>query len=1289
VATSSEYDDIQILKSDETGVIFQYRPHNFLKQEKIIDNQLFHKVQVGNCPLGQTPGEPELPMRIVLLGIPLGCEVKGSILETDYSELSDFNIPPVPQLEKSEDPLENRILYRKSESVFQQNRFFPEENVILESPRFLRDQRIIRLRIFPLTFNPITKVLRRINSITIRIDFMGGTESHQEGIESQTFERILQNILLNYESSRNWRRISPGESRKMEKEMPEDEIDPFRFSDQWYKIVVKEDGIFRIGERDLKDAGIDVGSVDPGEIRIFNGGGRELLLDPSAEQPQLRELSIYVQGEDDKSFDQEDFILFYGWGVNNWEHDTTQNQNSYYINHYTTKNIYWLTLSGDFPDSAKRMVIKDGGLKDPQPFVALKFKSRVHLEEDSTLYKTSSGHYGNFFDWYGQKTTSTTQHLSLWGVVPDDTAEIKVRGAYSYSAITVNDSLATTVQTSNWITRAYTTALESGLNKIKIDFTKDCYFDWYELEYWKTYSASGNQLLFESPDTSGVIEYQISGITEDVMLFDISDRFEVKRFLDFVKVQDSLKFQDQINPDEKLRYFLASDDRFRSPEDIFRDEKSHLREIAHPDNQADFLIITHSDFCDYLRGFEEFREEFNQLRVRIVNVEEIYDEFSWGLYDPLAIREFLKFAHRYWEPPSPSFCLLVGDGNYDFKNNLYPQAFNWIPPFAVDGSVSDENYVYFDRYGYLDSDTLEGNVNMIIGRWPVKTNQELEAIIDKVTDYEKNPNFGTWRNLVTLVADDEYNGGSNEAFHTRDTEILARYHTPSSFNLQKIYLMEYPFDQMKDKPEAEEDLIEAYNSGSLVINWMGHGNRHQWAHEKVFRRVEDIPRLNNKTKLPLVYTASCNIALFFEPLSEAMAEDLLRAGDKGEVAVISATYLVFPGPNAALNNKVFDLLLQSDSLSVGEALYIAKLLRQPNSNDRQYILMGDPLTRIGVPELVAQVTNISSDTLSALSLLSFEGEVLDREGNPRDFDGVAKILASDSEKEKSHQMPDGQLVNYNLPGGVIFRGNAQVKDGKFNSSFVVPKDISYGGKTARISVYLQGQLTDGAGVIDSLVVFGSDTTMVDTTGPLISANFPGQGNFQEGNVVMEIEISDSNGINLTRELGHGISLVIDEDYQHPFDLTDLFEYYQNDYQRGSILWPLPPLSKGEHSLWIKAWDNFNNSTLEEVKIGISPPEESEITDVMNYPNPFSDSTYICYNLVGGIKKIRIKILTLSGRLIKDIEPESGLSGFNSVVWNGRDQDGERVANGVYLYKIIAEGEGKNGTQAYGKAVVMR
>ncbi len=1297
---SSEYDDIQVLQSDADGLIFKYTPLNLQKDEKIIDNQIFHNVRVAKCPLTQMPGEPQLPMRIVILGVPLGCEIKASVLNSDYSDSADFNIPPVPQIEQSEDPLGDRIFYRKDQNVYGQNEFLPEESVLLESPKFLRDQRIVRLKIFPVRFNPVTKALRRLDSITIKVDFIGGIKSYQKVTESQAFEKIFQNILLNYQSSKNWRQASFRDVQHMRisKEKPEEGIDPFGFSDRWYKIVIKEDGMYKIGEKELKDAGIDVSSVNPTEIRIFNGGGRELLLDPSAEQPQLRELSIYVEGENDRSFNQEDFILFYGWGVNNWEYGATQDQNSYYVNHYTTQNTYWLTLSGDFPDSAKRMEEKDGSLVEPQPFFPSKFKSRIHLEEENTLYMSSSGHYADFFNWYWEQTSSTTKYFSLLGVVPDDTAEIKVR-ATSYSpAITINDQKATTSQASGWITKAYTTALSSGLNKIKVDFSSNCYFDWYEVEYYKEYVAHDDQLLFESPDTSGAVEYQISGITEDVMLFDISDRYRVKRIVDFSTGQDSLKFQDRINQmnpgekdeySEKLRYYLVGEDKLKSPGNIFLDEKSYLRDVNHPDNQADFLIITHPDFYDHLHTLKEFRESFNQLKVRVVDVEEIYDEFSWGLYDPLAIREFLKFASRYWQSPSPSFCLLVGDGNYDFKRNLYSEAFNWIPPFAADQSVSDENYVYFDKYGYLDSDTAEGSLNMIIGRWPVKTVQELNAILDKVVGYEESPNFGTWRNLITLVADDEYNGGNSENIHTIETENLANYHVPSSFNQNKIYLMEYPLDQLKNKPEVTEDIIQAYNSGSLVINWMGHGNRQQWAHEEVFRRAEDIPRLNNKDKLPLVYTASCNIALFFEPLSEAMAEDLLRAQDKGAIAVISATYLVFPGPNAALNNKVYDLLLYNDSLTVGEALYIAKFLRQPNSNDRQYILMGDPLTQLGVPELVANITEITSDTLTALSLLSFEGEVFNRKGDPQNFNGTAKILAFDSEREKSHQMPNGEGVPYDLPGRVIFRGNSQVINGKFASSFVVPKDISYGGNTARISVYLYSQSLDGAGVLDSLVVHGSDTMVVDTAGPTIDITFSSQDDFRRGKGEMKIEISDSNGINLTGELGHGITLVVDQDFQHSIDLTNSFEYHQNEYQKGWVVYPLPQITFGKHFLWVKAWDNFNNSTLKEVELDIFSTQKPEITDVMNYPNPFSDSTYICYNLYGTTRKIQIQILTLSGKLIREIEPKSGETGFHSVIWDGEDQDGHRVANGVYIYKVIAESESQKKTGAYGKAVVMR
>jgi len=191
------------------------------------------------------------------------------------------------------------------------------------------------------------RIYTLISSITIKVDFVGGIKPYQEGTESQTFEKIFQNILLNYEPSRSWKRSKREDAwqMKMGKEKPKDMIDPFGFSDQWYKIVVKEDGIYRMEEKELKEAGIEVGTLDPRDIRIFNGGGKELILDPSAVQPELTELSIHVQGEEDGRFDPDDYILFWGWGVNNWEYDTTQNHYDYYLNHYTTKNIYWLALS--------------------------------------------------------------------------------------------------------------------------------------------------------------------------------------------------------------------------------------------------------------------------------------------------------------------------------------------------------------------------------------------------------------------------------------------------------------------------------------------------------------------------------------------------------------------------------------------------------------------------------------------------------------------------------------------------------------------------------------------------------------------------------------------------------------------------------------------------------------------------------------------------------------------------------------------------------------------------------
>jgi hypothetical protein len=294
------------------------------------------------------------------------------------------------------------------------------------------------------------------------------------------------------------------------------------------------------------------------------------------------------------------------------------------------------------------------------------------------------------------------------------------------------------------------------------------------------------------------------------------------------------------------------------------------------------------------------------------------------------------------------------------------------------------------------------------------------------------------------------------------------------------------------------------------------------------------------------------------------------------------------------------------------------------------------------------------------------------------------------------------VVDYDLQGNVMFRGSVQVQNGEFSGSFIVPRDIGYGGERAKIGAYVvsSDSSVDGSGALDSLVMAGTDTTVIDSTGPEISIAFLENQNFTDGDTVQPdptllVYISDSSGINLTGELGHGVTLVTDEDWENIQDLTVNFQYDINSYSQGSLTQKID-LKEGEHFLKIKAWDNANNSSLASFQVKVlSEDRDLYITQAMNYPNPFSGSTEFTYELSVPAEKVEIMIFTLSGRLIRTLNG-SGSAGFNSgTVWDGRDQDGDRIANGVYIYKIMAETRYNSGgkeitknAEAVGKAVVM-
>jgi len=1294
----SEYDEIQVLKSDQEGIVFEYSVPEPLFTKVKIDQIDFDQITLDKCALSDLSGEPQLPVRIVVIGIPREAFVQVEILEEQSQERSGINLMPSLKIEKSDESrLGYKVSYQRLNPEIMVDRFFPEQIVSLDTPTFLRNQRIVRLKIYPVQYNPQRKTIKYHPQLTIAVRFLGGGSETRLGkepqrVENDLFEKIYQNVLLNYEESKIWRK-----SEEMKTLFKPGVIYPFDYSENWYKIVVRENGIYKIDRTMLVQAGVSVNDVDPRTFRIFGGGGKTLPLEKSSSFLELKELAIFVSGEDDSTFDSDDFILFYGWSVNDWDYDLSGGKANFHTNPFTYDHIFWLTFNETtpYPEPPKRMEIKDGAPEAQNPLIPDKFKARVHLEQD----KEQDREHENYHDWFWSKTDSVRMSVSLPGAVPNDANLVKVQTSWVGQVnLWVNQKPSGIIDSlSSPTLKVFSTSAFHGspmVDTLDFSFSATVFFDYYEVGYWRKFECHDRQLFFESPEVEGIVQYNIYNLfSPQTYIFDITNKFEVNLFdsVQIDTVREEAKFQDSVKIDSKSRYYLVDESRLKKPVGFFQDEKSDLRD---PANQADFLIITHSDFYDQSQSLKSWRTSFNQMQVKTVKVQDIYDEFSGGLFDPVAIRDFLKYAYQNWQKPGPAFVLLLGEGNYDYKNNLGTGAKNFIPPFPQ-YPYSDDLYVLF------------GNIlPMVISRVPVRSAGEAEVVLDKIIGYERKPEFGTWRNLITLVADDEWERiGVIDGlwdYHTRDTEKLAKFHVPPSFNLSKIYLMEYPFDYNGEKSQAEEAIVNSFNSGSLIINFIGHGNPDVWTHERVFKRAQDIPKLSNQRKLPLVYMASCDLGLFFSPYSEGMAEELLRAEGKGAIATISAVLKVQPVDNAALNFKVYDLLLY-DSLSIGEALFIAKRIRELNDNDRKYILFGDPVMRLGRPSLEAKLTQVTPDTLSALSLVNIKGEVWERGGGLKtDFNGKAYILGSDSQRKNVHEVKTGDThlgnASYALPGLVIFRGETLVEGGRFDASFVVPKDISYGGNTGRVSVYVFDEDQDGAGAKDSLSILGSDTTVVDTSGPQITFGFEENPDFREGDVIppsatLHLSISDTNGINITGELGHGVTLVIDQDYQHAFDLTKSFQYDLGSFRKGSLSYQLVNLSEGEHVLSIKAWDNANNSSLVSVRVEVRSQREFELTEVMNYPNPFSKETNFYYHLSSGAEQVEIQIFTLAGRLIKHIPTASKEAGINfSTIWDGKDEDGDKVANGVYIYKVVAEGKVNGETkkkEVYGKAVVLR
>ncbi|MBN1779725.1 type IX secretion system sortase PorU, partial [bacterium] len=1180
--------DLQIIDSSPHRCEFVFIPHNIRLDTLQIQNAEYHRIEFDETAWVCNPGEPMLPFRQVYIAVPPGASVQVGASAAGFRELDHVDLMPFPKLDISDGFSCEKYEWGLS---YNQPDFIPsslfEESGLIET----RGMILLPLRIWPVQYHPRLKKLRIYTRITVRVQFDG---KGQDAVSARIPEEAdsADRMIVNAEQARQWKR-SPQKMRKYQ---------PVFGSGSWYRIPVTENHVYQITGKTLSQLGIDLAGIQVTTLKIFNNGGLMLPGDPGADRARsLIELPVYLDDGDDGRMDDGDAIWFYGHGLTGWEWNASTGIPSHYRHFYETENVYWLTFNDGKP--GKRIVRKSGVERTGSELTG-KTTAWICMDEDR-INPIQAG-----TEWVAREFTQAMSrydfHVSLDHPVAEDSVWItarvkgghreKVGGDRHIFTFSMNGQTVSQIQVSNDMAEIIRTKTVINLNRdneITVYYQNNNsaafgFLDWIEIGYHRALRAESDELFFTAPATGGTVTYQLDGFSSWPAVWDITAPANVRS----VSVDGENEFwqcADRSDGSEPARYIAFSRNAIVPVSQIEKEDcQSDLR---NPSNGADMIIVTPQRFLEQAERLEQLRETADTLDVMVVDIRDIINEFGWGLTDPVAIRDFMLAADQWHHPPQ--FLLLLGDGHYDYLGHEGGTNTNWMPVFEKNHPVpesaiaSDEYFVRFNAH-----QTFPG---LAVGRLPVQTQEEARIVVDKIVQYELAPRFEFWRTCITLVADDEVNGSSDsETRHTTKTEYLSNHTIPPVYNVRKIYLTEYEAVLTAEgfmKPDARTDLIEQINRGTLLVNYIGHGNENVFAQEQVIAQPRDLTALNNPDCLPLFFGSSCSFAHFDMTEKQCLAENLLLMEKGGAIACIGATRNCYPDQNEKLDEYFLDILLNSGgTLRVGEAFRLAKM----KQSHETYVLLGDPALRPALPREQIHFQSVRPDSFKALATVHVIAEI---EGEKTISGGRVLIAVYDSEIHKIYSFqPKGKnvrTIHYALPGNTLFRGETSVKGGGIDASFIVPKDIGYGGTRGRISIYAYGAGTDAAGYRNSIPVGGS-SGIVDTEGPDIRIYFSEDPGFVTGGMVpsdpeLVAEIGDrKTGINITGEIGHKMTLTLDDGA--PEDVSAYFQYDEDSYLKGKLRYPLV-VDEGEHTLTLKAWDNANNSGTEQLVFYVVPRGE--------------------------------------------------------------------------------------------------
>ena len=1106
----------------------------------------------------------------------------------------------------------------------------------------------------------------------------------------------------------------------------------------WYKLAVRGPGVYKIDIPFLNNLGVNTSSLSSSSIRLYGNGG-QMLAEANAGvwTDDLKENAIQVVDGGDGILNGSDYILFYANGPDEWVKDSVNLRFFHRKNVFSDKAYYFLSVGG----TGKR--IGNAPLVTSPNLTVSSFSDRYFHELDTVNFLAGSK------EWYGEelsalpgRTLTRNFAISFPNVVSNAPVLLQTNcvarsvGVSSRFDVRINNQPAGQInvnsisgglydlfaQTGNGLAMAVATqsSIDVSYTYVPGSFNSQSWLNWFEVFTRRNISLNGvDQLLFRDWLSVGnnTGEFVISSATATTQVLDITDP------LNPLRMQGTLSGSEFrfTNNCSKLREYVAFNipANFLVPTAFGKISNQDLHNAA----ATDFLIVSYPGFLSQAQRLAQLHQQQNGLRSTVVTTDQVYNEFGSGSPDPTAIRDFVKMYYdKFGANPvtKPKYLLLFGDASFDYKDRIVNNT-NLVPAYQNNLALDPlSSYTSDDFFGFLDNneDINSGLVNNLldigIGRIPAKTIEEAKNFVDKVAAYFAPQSFGPWRNNLTFIADDEDNN-----LHLQDAEIITATSAASGpvFNQQKIYLDAFQQESGaggSSYPQAIQASNNQIYNGTLIWNFNGHGGSKRLAEETILDQ-DMVNNWNNPDRLPLFITATCDFAPYDNPTINSIGENILLRPKTGAIGLLTTTRVVFAFSNRIINNNYLQFALQPDAngkyKTLGDAIKDAKNFTYQSSgditNNRKFTLLGDPALMLAFPALRVRATKVNgipvavADTLSSTEKIVMEGEITDLSGNvltsfngniyPTVFDKpqMVNTLAND---------PGSSVASFQTQTNILFKGKASVINGRFSFTFKVPKDINYQYGKGKLSLYAEDGSKDANGFFTNFIIGGAGNNIGgDNAGPEIKPYLNDElfanGGITNQNPVLILKLADSSGINTVGTgIGHDIVATLDNNNKKYFILNDFYQSELNSYQKGVVRFQLPELEPGPHSIKIKAWDVLNNSNEASLDFTVAREEELQLSHVLNYPNPFTTSTsfWFEHNKPGQPLQVHLQIMTITGRTVKTFSRTITTDGNRSaeIQWDGKDDYGDRLGRGVYLYKLRVVTPDKKKKEVIEKLVIL-